>query len=186
MSCRLPGGADSPERLWDLVHEGRSGHVRVPADRWNAEAFYHPDMYARDSVPFKTGHFLQNDVSAFDARFFRIPRREANGIDPQQRLVLELTVEALENAGIPLSSVAGSDTGVYMAELARDYDRMGHKDTPNVHKLHMFGAGEALLANRVSYLMDLQGPSITLDTGCVSLEVDSCGSEIQADTVKVW
>ena len=156
MACRLPGGIQDGGSFFAFLRAG--GNAVGGLDL--------PD--------------------GFDARFFRIPRREANGIDPQQRLVLELTVEALENAGIPLSSVAGSDTGVYMAELARDYDRMGHKDTPNVHKLHMFGAGEALLANRVSYLMDLQGPSITLDTGCVSLEVDSCGSEIQADTVKVW
>lgn len=168
MSCRLPGGVNNPEQLWDMLYEGRSGHGPVPATRWNAEAFYHPDPNARESVPFKHGYFLQDDVSAFDARFFRIPPRDANGMDPQQRLLLEVTYEALENAGLRLEDVKGSDTAVYVAEFARDYDRMMSKDVPNVHKLHVLGAGDAILANRISYLLDLKGPSFVLDTGCVS------------------
>src|ERR1041384_78247 len=89
MACRLPGGANSPEQLWEMLHQGRSGWGPVPRGRWNAEAFYHPDSYSKESLNFKTGYFLDGDVSAFDARFFDIPPREANGMDPQQRLLLE-------------------------------------------------------------------------------------------------
>ena len=170
MSCRLPGGANSPEQLWEMLHAGRSGHGPIPETRWNADAFYHGDPGARESVPFRTGHFLQgDDISAFDARFFRVAPRDANGMDPQQRLLLEATYEALENAGMTLDAVRGSDTAVVMAEFARDYDRMAQKDVPNVHKMHVLGYGDAILANRISYTMDLRGPSFTLDTGCVCL-----------------
>jgi acyl transferase domain-containing protein len=167
MSCRLPGSANSPEELWSMLYEGRSGYGPVPPSRWNAEAFYHPDPHARESIPFRSGYFLRDDISAFDARFFQIPPRDANGMDPQQRLILEITYEALENAGIPLSSIRGTNTAVIMAEFARDYDRILQKDVPNVPKLHVLGCGDAILANRVSYVMDLRGPSFTLDTGCV-------------------
>ncbi|KAH7014276.1 uncharacterized protein B0I36DRAFT_397789 [Microdochium trichocladiopsis] len=166
MSCRLPGGANSPEQLWDMLYEGRSGHGPVPPTRWNADAFYHADPNARESVPFKHGYFLRDDISAFDARFFRIPPRDANGMDPQQRLLLEVTYEALENAGMRLEDIRGSNTAVYIAEFARDYDRMMSKDVPNVHKLHVLGGGDAILANRISYLLDLKGSSFVLDTGC--------------------
>jgi acyl transferase domain-containing protein len=169
MGCRLPGGANSPEQLWDMLYDGRSGHGPIPATRWNADAFYHADPGARESIPFRSGHFLRDDIAAFDARFFRVPPRDANGMDPQQRLLLEVTYEALENAGIPLADLKGSDTAVIMAEFARDYDRMIQKDIPNVHKLHVLGCGDAILSNRISYMMDLRGPSFTLDTGCVSL-----------------
>jgi acyl transferase domain-containing protein len=168
MGCRLPGGANSPEELWDMLYEGRSGHVPIPITRWNADAFYHPDPRAKESIPFRHGHFLDGDVAAFDARFFGIPPSEAKGMDPQQRLLLEVSYEAIENAGIPLESLQGSDTGVFMAEFARDYDRMMQKDISQVHKLHVLGCGDAILANRISYFMDFKGPSFTLDTGCVS------------------
>jgi acyl transferase domain-containing protein len=168
MGCRLPGGANSPEELWDMLYEGRSGHGPIPITRWNADAFYHPDPRAKESIPFRHGHFLHGDVAAFDARFFGIPPSEAKGMDPQQRLLLEVSYEAIENAGIPLESLQGSQTGVFMAEFARDYDRMMQKDISQVHKLHVLGCGDAILANRISYLMDFKGPSFTLDTGCVS------------------
>ena len=169
MSCRLPGGANSPEELWQMLHDGRSGHSPIPTTRWNADAFYHADPGARESVPFRSGHFLSGDIAAFDARFFRVSPRDANGMDPQQRLLLEATYEALENAGMPLGGLRGSDTAVVMAEFARDYDRMAQKDVQNVHKMHVLGYGDAILANRISYTLDLRGPSFTLDTGCVCL-----------------
>ncbi|KAH6652982.1 putative polyketide synthase [Truncatella angustata] len=166
LGCRLPGGANSPEQLWDMLYEGRSGQRPVPSTRWNAEAFYHPDQNAKESLNFRSGYFIDQDISAFDARFFGIPPREANGMDPQQRLLLETTYEALENAGISLSSLKGSDTAVYVAEFTRDYDRMANKDIPQLHLLHVTGKGDAILSNRISYLLDLKGPSLTIDTGC--------------------
>ncbi|KAL2751801.1 hypothetical protein ACRALDRAFT_1053174 [Sodiomyces alcalophilus JCM 7366] len=166
MSCRLPGGANSPEELWDMLSKGRSAWGPVPPDRWNADAFYHPDTRAKESLVFRSGFFLDQDIAAFDARFWSIPPREANGMDPQQRLLLESTYEALENAGIPLNSLKGSKTAVYVAEFPRDYDRMAYKDLPQLHRLHVTGKGDAILSNRISYLLDLKGPSLTIDTGC--------------------
>ena len=166
MSCRLPGGANSPEELWDMLSEGRSAWGPVPFDRWNADAFYHPDPRAKESLVFRSGFFLDQDIAAFDARFWSIPPREANGMDPQQRLLLESTYEALENAGIPLNSLKGSNTAVYVAEFPRDYDRMAYKDLPQLHRLHVTGKGDAILSNRISYILDLRGVSQTIDTGC--------------------
>lgn len=168
MACRLPGGVDTPDSLWSLLSEGRDGRTEVPADRWDWRSFYHQNPDAKEATNFSHGYFLKDDVSAFDARFFGIPGAEAAGIDPQQRMLLEIAYEAIENAGIPIESLRGSNTSVHMAQFARDYDRMGYRDAAQLHKSHIIGSGDAILANRISYLLDLKGTSNTLDTGCVS------------------
>jgi acyl transferase domain-containing protein len=168
MSCRLPGGSDDPESLWSLLAEGRNGMREVPKDRWNWKSFYHADPDTKDSTNFSHAYFLDRDLAAFDARFFGVAGAEAGGIDPQQRMALEIAYEAIENAGIPLESLRGSNTSVHMAMFARDYNLMGYKDLSQLHKMHLVGTGEAILANRISYLLDLRGTSNTLDTGCVS------------------
>ena len=169
MACRLPGGADNPESLWSMLAEGRDGLREVPKDRWDWKSFYHENPDAREATNFSHGYYVDQDVSAFDARFFGIPGAEATGIDPQQRLLLETTYEAIENAGIPIKSLRGSNTSVHMAMFARDYDRMGYRDGPQLHKTHIIGSGDAILSNRISYVLDLKGSSNTLDTGCVSI-----------------
>ncbi|KAJ5833041.1 Highly reducing polyketide synthase sdnO [Penicillium riverlandense] len=166
MGCRLPGGAHSPEALWEMLSEGRSGWGEVPAERWNWKSFYHPYNEAKESLNSKSGYFLNQDIGAFDAKFFNIASYEAHAMDPQQRILLETTYEALENAGIPLESIKGSNTCVYVGIYARDYDRMGFKDLPQITKLHITGTGEAVVSNRISYLFDLKGASVTVDTGC--------------------
>ncbi|KAF7549789.1 hypothetical protein G7046_g8236 [Stylonectria norvegica] len=166
MACRLPGGADSPENLWSLLAEGRDGRKEVPEDRWDWKSFYSKNPDAKDSTNFSHAYFLDEDVSAFDAGFFNIPGVEAETIDPQQRVLLEVTYEALENAGLPIERMRGSDTSVHMAMFARDYDRMGYRDMAEVDMNHIIGSGEAILANRISYVLDLKGSSNTLDTGC--------------------
>ncbi|KAG0645551.1 Highly reducing polyketide synthase [Hyphodiscus hymeniophilus] len=166
MGCRLPGGANSPEKLWELLSEGRSGWGPVPADRWNSKSFYHPSPDATEGYNAETGYFLKEDISTFDPGFFGIMPYEADGIDPQQRILLETTYEALENAGQTVEGIHGSDTSVYIAAFARDYDRMGYKDTSHWSKHRMTGTGEAILANRISYVFDLKGASATVDTGC--------------------
>lgn len=168
MGCRLPGGANDPEKLWNMIAEGRSGWSEIPSDRWNWKSFYHPNPEAKEAINSKSGYFLDQDVAAFDARFFNIPVWEAHAMDPQQRILLETTYEALENAGIPLQGLKGSDTSVYVGMYARDYDRMGYKDLPQITKVHVTGSGEAIVSNRISYLFDLKGASLTIDTGCVS------------------
>ncbi|KAF5548075.1 polyketide synthase [Fusarium phyllophilum] len=166
MACRLPGGADSPESLWSLLAQGRDGRREVPKDRWDWKSFYNKNPDTRDATNFSHAYFLDQDVSAFDARFFNIPGTDAASMDPQQRLLLEVTFEALENAGLPIENMRGSDTSVHMAMFARDYDRLGYKDLSQVSMSHIIGAGEAILANRISYVLDLKGSSNTLDTGC--------------------
>lgn len=168
MACRLPGGVHDPESLWCLLAEGRDGRKEVPKDRWDWKSFYHENPDTKDATNFSHAYFLDQDVSAFDARFFNIPGADATAIDPQQRLLLEVTYEAIENAGIPIESLRGSDTSVHMGMFARDYDRMGYRDMAQLHRTHIIGSGEAILANRISYLLDLKGSSNTLDTGCVS------------------
>lgn len=166
IGCRFAGGADCPEKLWALLAEGRSARREVPPTRWNWESFYHPDPGLKESLNWKHGYFLDQDLSAFDSRFFDIPPREAAAVDPQQRLLLETTYEALEQAGLSLESLRGSDTSVHMAMFARDYDRMGYKDGAQLPHLHVTGAGDAILAARISYMFDFKGPCNTLDTGC--------------------
>lgn len=168
MACRLPGGADSPESLWSMLAEGRDGRKEVPKDRWDWRSFYNKNPDTKDATNFSHAYFLNEDVSRFDARFFNISGIDAATIDPQQRFLLEVTYEALENAGLPAESLRGSDTSVHMAMFARDYDRMGYRDMAQADMAHIIGAGEAIMANRISYVLDLKGSSNTLDTGCVS------------------
>jgi acyl transferase domain-containing protein len=168
MACRLPGGATHPDKLWQMLSEGRSGWSEVPTDRWNRDAFYNRDPEAKESMISKSGYFLQEDISAFDARFFGIAPLEASAMDPQQRLLLETTYEALEDAGIPLERLRGSDTSVIVAAFGRDYERMGFQDLQESNKSQMTGTGDAIMANRISYFLDIHGSSLTLDTGCVS------------------
>lgn len=120
-------------------------------------------------MPALSGYFLREDVSRFDAHFFGMPPRDAHGADPQQRLLLQTTYAALENAGVPLEQVRGSDTSVYVSIFAQDYYRMGFKDLAVLEGSHVTGTGPAMLSNKISYVFDLTGPSLTLDTGCVSI-----------------
>jgi acyl transferase domain-containing protein len=166
LGCRLPGGADTPEKLWDIVSEGRQCWTDVPADRYNWKSFHHSDPDAHGTHNARGGFFLQQDVAEFDANFFGIPAAEANAIDPQQRILLEVTYEALENAGVPIESIRGSQTGVYVALVSRDYDRQIYKDPSHIPKHHLTGCGDATACGRISYYFDLKGPSMSLDTGC--------------------
>jgi acyl transferase domain-containing protein len=166
MGCRLPGGADSPEMLWQLLSEGHSAWTDVPPDRWNWKSFHHPDPAAQEGINHRGGHFLHGDPAAWDANFFGVAPGEAKTLDPQQRILLETTYEALENAGIPLESIRGSNTGVYVATFSQDYETMLLKDTHDLLKYHVLGTHKSIVAGRVSYVFDLKGPSLTLDTAC--------------------
>ena len=149
-----------------MLSEGRSAWSEVPSDRFNAKSFYHPSPDVNGTTNHRGGHFLNQEISAFDASFFGVPPSEANAMDPQQRLQLETAYEALENAGIPLEQLRGSKTSVHVAIFSHDYDRMMYKDTSDIANYHMTGSGDAIASNRISYTFDLKGPSMTLDTGC--------------------
>ncbi|KAI1754791.1 beta-ketoacyl synthase domain-containing protein [Xylaria castorea] len=166
VAFRLPGGADSLENLEHLLNNRGSGFVPVPEDRWNRDAFYGVQQNAKGGIPSKHGYFLQQDISNFDARFFQVSRQEAATIDPKQRILLQTTYEALENAGIPMEQVRGSKTSVYVSTFTYDFERIGFRDMQVLSGFHTTSAGPAILANRLSYFFDLKGPSFTLDTGC--------------------
>ncbi|KAI0896476.1 putative polyketide synthase [Annulohypoxylon nitens] len=166
MGCRYSAGIDSPEALWSVVAEGRDGWTEVPPDRFNEESFYHPDPDAPGAMNHKGGHFIDQTIAAFDASFFSISSVEAEALDPQHRVMLEVSWEAIENAGIPLQKFRGSDTGVYVAMFSHDHEQISHKDPLSFTRYHDTGMSQALLANRVSYVFDLHGPSIMLDTAC--------------------
>ncbi|QYC40146.1 Phthiocerol/phenolphthiocerol synthesis polyketide synthase type I PpsA [Nonomuraea coxensis DSM 45129] len=165
IGCRLPGGADSAERYWDLLCEGRDTSGPAPADRWRSYADRGPSYAAaaRRAVPY--GHFLDG-VADFDAEFFGLSPREAELMDPQQRLVMETAWEALEHAGIPAGALAGTDAGVYVGVCTGDYGHRLLEDLPDIEAWTGIGSATCAVANRVSYALDLRGPSMAVDTAC--------------------
>lgn len=149
VGCRLPGGASNLDRLWKLLSEGRSGRTKIPTDRWAAEEWFDSYPDAKQSIVTKHGFFLQEDISQFDAKFFGISSTEAHAMDPQQRVFLMTTYEALEDASIPIETLRGSNTGVFASIFERSYDRMGHKDPSTISNTHMNGTGDASRYTRI-------------------------------------
>ena len=122
IGCRLPGGVDGPDSYWDLLERGGDGVVRVPEDRWDADALYSADHTVAGTICNRDGGFLTHwDPAQFDAEFFGISPREAAGMDPQHRLLLEVAWEALEHSGIVPGSLRGTRTGVYVGLTTADY-----------------------------------------------------------------
>jgi acyl transferase domain-containing protein/NADPH:quinone reductase-like Zn-dependent oxidoreductase/acyl carrier protein len=169
MGCRFPGGAEDAESFWELLREGREAIGEVPADRWDREAFYDPDPTKPGKMISKFGGFL-SDVDKFDAGFFGIAPREAATLDPQQRMLLEVTWQALESAGIAPKSLEGSRTGLYLGMSSGDYAQLqlesGGAELLDVH--FATGNGRSIASGRVSYLLGLRGPAVTIDTACSS------------------
>ncbi|MCT7657375.1 sulfolipid-1 biosynthesis phthioceranic/hydroxyphthioceranic acid synthase [Mycobacterium deserti] len=167
MSCRLPGGIDSPERLWEALLNGEDFITEVPADRWDAEEYYDPEPGVPGRSVSKWGAFL-DDVSAFDAAFFGITEREATAIDPQHRLLLETAWEAVEHSGLNPASVAGSQTGVFMGVTHNDYAYLA-ADTQALEGPYGFtGTSFSLASGRIAYALGVHGPAVTVDTACSS------------------
>lgn len=166
MGCRLPG-AEHPDALWDLLRGGRDAIVEVPPTRWDARALFDPDPDAPGKMVTRWGGFLA-DVETFDARFFGISPREAARMDPQQRLVLEVAWEALEDAAMSPSSLAGSATAVFVGVSTQDYAHLQVSELEAVDGYVPTGSSPSIAANRLSYLLDLRGPSVAIDTACSS------------------
>lgn len=165
-AARLPG-ANSVDDFWSLLSEGRCSVTQVTADRFSTERFLHPLKGAAGrSFTFAAGQI--DDVWGFDAGFFGISPREAAQIDPQQRLLLQTVWEALEDAGLKPSDLAGSETGVYVGASGLDYHQRLLFDMPAVDMQSMTGNTLSIVSNRISYIFDLRGPSFTLDTACSS------------------
>ena len=163
---RFPG-ADSLEKFWDLLSSGRDAVTEIPDDRWTKDFYFHPNQAERGKA-YTWAAGVIDGIDQFDAAFFGISPREADQIDPQQRLLLELTWRALEDAGMPASKVAGSGCGVYIGASSADYGDMRMGDPSSGDAYFMTGVTASILANRLSYIYDLHGPSFTVDTACSS------------------
>lgn len=167
MAGRFPG-ADTVDDLWTLLRDGTDAIEEIPADRYDVEAVYDRTPRTRGRTVSRWGGLLHK-IDEFDAEFFGIAPREAAKMDPQQRLLLEVTYEALEDAGVPLSDLIGSDTGVYIGQAGGDYWHMQYATRDSVDLYGMTGAGfRAVMSGRLSYAFDLRGPSYTVDTACSS------------------
>jgi acyl transferase domain-containing protein/NADPH:quinone reductase-like Zn-dependent oxidoreductase/acyl carrier protein len=167
IGCRFPGGAWGPEALWRLLLAGFDGVGEVPADRWDAGQFYHPDRTVPGKACTRRGSFLER-IDLFDADFFGISPREAARTSPQHRLLLELTWEALEDAGVPPEHLAGSRTGVFIGASTDEYGERQFKDLTTLNAYSCIGSALSIAANRISYCFDLRGPSLVVDTACSS------------------
>lgn len=169
MACRFPGQANDPEGFWRMLREGADCITDVPASRWDAESYYDPDPAAPGKMVMRQGGFLHG-IDRFDAAFFDIPRNEAAGMDPQQRLMLEVAWEALERAGQVSPELEGSDTGVYIGIFNSDYSEFALRcGVPaRIDENTSPGNNFSIVAGRISYLLGLRGPSLAVDAACSS------------------
>ena len=167
MSCRFPGGGENPEAFWQALLAKTDAAVEVPADRFDVDAFYNPDLATPGKMNFRKAGFLPR-VDQFDANYFGIHAREATTMDPQQRLILEVASEALEDAALPEEKLSGSQTGVFIASYHSDYNRMQYADLESIDVRTLTGALHAVVPNRVSFFLNLHGPSLAVDTACSS------------------
>ncbi|MFE6174499.1 SDR family NAD(P)-dependent oxidoreductase [Streptomyces sp. NPDC056464] len=167
LGCRFAGGADSPQALWELLMDAQDASGPIPEDRWAPQRTQSRENAAVLTRVTAHGSFL-DDISGFDAAFFGISATEARQLDPQQRIALEVAWEALEHAGIPPTSLAGTDTGVFIGVGTDDYGRRLLEDLPGVEAWTGIGSSLCGVPNRISYTLDLRGPSLAVDTACSS------------------
>ncbi|MEU4838296.1 type I polyketide synthase [Nocardia testacea] len=169
IGCRFAGGIDSPDTFWEFVMDKRDGVVEMPADRWDYRRYYDPEPRTPGRSYTKRGAFMTIDPWEFDPDFFGISPREATVLDPQQRLMLEVTWEALDDAGIARRAAGGS-VGVYVGGFVVDQSVIGVVGPALFHTdMHTpASASYTMLSNRIAYALDLLGPAVTVDTACSS------------------
>lgn len=166
LATRFPGDMNTPEDTWEKLLAGFSAITDLPEGRWS-EFMEEPRVAERVKKARTRGGYL-SDIKGFDAEFFALSKMEADNVDPQQRMALELTWEALENARIPASSLRGEAVAVYMGSTNGDYQNLALSDPSITHPYAITGNSSSIIANRVSYFYDFRGPSVTVDTACSS------------------
>ena len=170
IGCRFPGGVTNANEFWEMIANKTDAISEIPADRWNFKKFYHPTTAKPGKSYARYGGFLSENVFEFDPLFFGISPREAEGMDPQQRYVLQVAYEAIEDAGLSLQNLKGSNTGVFVGGFTLD-NKLTQLHQNNLHLTDAStatGTTMAILANRLSHAFDFRGPSLSVDTACSS------------------
>ena len=167
MACRLPGGIESPDQLWEALLHGDDLVTEIPPDRWDADEYYDPEPGVPGRSVSKWGAFL-DDVAGFDSEFFGISEREATAIDPQHRLMLETSWEAIEHAGFTRERIADSLTRVFKGLTHGDYHLLA-ADAHSVEGPYGFlGTNFSMASGRIAYALGVHGPALTVDSACSS------------------
>lgn len=168
-ACRFPGGANSPSKLWDLLENPRDVLKEFNPELLNLERFHHdnPEYHGSTNVINKS-YVLEEDTRVFDARFFGVSPMEAATMDPQQRQLLETVYESFESAGMTLEELKGSLTSVHVGTMTNDWTVLQLRDTETLPQYTATGTSNSIVSNRISYVFDLKGPSVTIDTACSS------------------
>ena len=169
IGCRFPGKANSPTQFWELLRNGVDAITEWPRARFDVDYAFHPDPATAGKMYVRRGGTVEG-IEGFDAEFFGISPREARHIDPQHRLLLEVAYEALDDAGIPLERISGTPTGVFVGISTHDYGdiQMYPGNREQISSYSNSGTATSIAANRVSYIYNLKGPSMTIDTACSS------------------
>lgn len=178
MSCRFPGGSDTPERFWQLLREGRDAVAEVPKERWDVDAYYDPDPNAKGKMVTRHACLIDH-VDTFDAEFFGISPREAAQMDPQQRLLLEVGWETIESAGIAPGKLRGESVGIFLGSMTHDYSLLTFNPLTEADLYTETGGFGCYMAGRLAYLLGTQGTTLTVSTSCSSSSVAlhlACGS----------
>jgi acyl transferase domain-containing protein len=172
MGCSFPGGANTPEKFWELLQAGTSAREAIPTERWDINTYYDPNREAVGKMVTRYGHFIQA-VDQFDPEFFGISPREASAIDPQHRLLLEVSWQALERAGQKVERLCAEPVGVFVGIDGHDYEQLMQEhlhQEPNSPLAIYTGTGNATscAAGRLAYTFGFTGPTVTIDTACSS------------------
>lgn len=167
MSCRLPGKIRSPSDYWSLLAEGKEGIGPIPKDRWDQDAFYDPDPEKPHKMYIKEGGFLHDEIKTFDAQLFGISPKEAEEMDPQHRMLLELSWEAFENAGINPLDIKEKKAGVFVGIISSEYSML-ERESREISPYTLTGMTPHMASGRISHFYGLRGPALSIDTACSS------------------
>ncbi len=168
IGCRFPGGIVDPESFWQVLVNGVDAISDIPADRFDIERYYDPKPGKRGKVTTRFGGFVNQPLEDFDAAFFGISRSYAERLDPQQRLLLETAWEAMEDAGLDIVGMQGSNTGIFVGQWVSDYEHRLFADTGGIDFQMAMGSGRYAAAGRLSYAFGFRGASLSIDAACSS------------------
>lgn len=168
--CYFPGGAGNPEQYWELLKKGYDAVCEIPKDRFDVNEYYSEDREEFGKMYTKYAAFLENDIREFDNTHFEIIANEAEALDPQHRLLIELSWRAMENAGLDIPALKGSNTGVFLGLSSYEYIRHGiaSPDVKDITPYSLFGTAFSAAAGRMAYFYDFKGPAVVNDSACSS------------------